>query len=141
MSNRFSPLPKNGYTRTAVQLPLPDRTRLLMLAERRQPDMATRTEITAALDEYLDIGMLEDASLNGLQVEGAEEVSRAALAVDASQATIEAAVDADCQFLFVHHGLFWGHYATETFGVSAIGDWLAEQFNIETIWIEHPTGI
>ena len=70
--------------------------------------MATRTEITAALDEYLDIGMLEDSSLNGLQVEGAEAVSRAALAVDASQATIEAAVDAGCQFLFVHHGLFWG---------------------------------
>lgn len=255
-----------------------------MLAERRKPDMATRTEITAALDEYLDIGMVADSSLNGLQVEGAEEVSRAALAVDASQATIEAAVDADCQFLFVHHGLFWGqqvsltgvvgqrvrtcfaddlsvyaahlpldvhaevgnnvllakrlgaridgtfgkigvlasfeeatdigsvagrlagagcaepliwsfgdgevgriavitgrgcseldaavdagadcfvtgepvheayhaardhgihclfggHYATETFGVRAIGDWLAEQFNIETAWIEHPTGI
>ncbi|MEC8944346.1 MAG: Nif3-like dinuclear metal center hexameric protein, partial [Acidobacteriota bacterium] len=70
--------------------------------------MATRIEITAALDEYLDIAIVADSSLNGLQVQGAEKVNRVALAVDASQATIEAAVDADCQFLFVHHGLFWG---------------------------------
>ena len=34
--------------------------------------MATRIEITAALDEYLDIAIVADSSLNGLQVLGAE---------------------------------------------------------------------
>lgn len=246
--------------------------------------MVTRAKITGALDEYLDINVIADASLNGLQVEGNEEVSRVALAVDAAQVTIAAAVDSGCQFLVVHHGLFWGqqvaltgivgrrvracfaadlsvyaahlpldvhaevgnnallakrlgarvdgafgdigvlaslkeatdigalagrlaaagctepliwsfgdgevsriavitgrgcsaldaavdagadcfvtgepvqeayhaardhgihclfggHYATETFGVRAVGDWLLEHFNVETVWIEHPTGI
>lgn len=70
--------------------------------------MAQRNEIIAALDEYLDITGIEDASLNGLQVEGGATVERVAIAVDAAQATIDAAVDAECQLLFVHHGLFWG---------------------------------
>jgi len=37
--------------------------------------------------------------------------------------------------------LFGGHYATETFGVRAVGDLLAERFGVTTRWIEHPTGV
>ncbi len=70
--------------------------------------MALRSDIVGALDEYLDIGAIEDGALNGLQVEGGAEVVRVATAVDAAQATIAAAVDSDCQLLVVHHGLFWG---------------------------------
>lgn len=70
--------------------------------------MASRNEIVTALDEYLDIGGMHDSSLNGLQIEGAEGIERVALAVDAAQATIDAAVAAGCQMLIVHHGLFWG---------------------------------
>ncbi|MCH7825108.1 MAG: Nif3-like dinuclear metal center hexameric protein [Acidobacteria bacterium] len=70
--------------------------------------MASRTDVVGALDEYLDIDAIADAALNGLQVEGKEEVVRVALAVDAAQVTIESAVDSDCQLLVVHHGLFWG---------------------------------
>lgn len=70
--------------------------------------MASRDEIVTELDEYLDIDGITDSSLNGLQIEGADEVERVALAVDAAQATIDAAVDAGCQLLVVHHGLFWG---------------------------------
>ena len=33
-----------------------------------------------------------------------------------------------------------GHYATETFGVRAVGDLLAE-WGVETTWIDHPTGL
>jgi putative NIF3 family GTP cyclohydrolase 1 type 2 len=33
-----------------------------------------------------------------------------------------------------------GHYATETFGVRALGR-LAEEWDIETTYIDHPTGI
>ena len=46
-------------------------------------------------------------ALNGLQVQGPEEVSGLVAAVDASEVTIEAAVQAGADLLLVHHGLFW----------------------------------
>jgi dinuclear metal center YbgI/SA1388 family protein len=87
--------------------------------------MAQRNEIVEALDAYLQIGAIEDASLNGLQVEGRAEVERVALAVDAAQATIDAAVAEGCQLLLVHHGLFWGQPAPLT---SALGRRVAACF-------------
>ena len=36
--------------------------------------------------------------------------------------------------------LLAGHYATETFGVRALGDLVAE-WGVETTWIDHPTGL
>jgi putative NIF3 family GTP cyclohydrolase 1 type 2 len=33
-----------------------------------------------------------------------------------------------------------GHYATETFGVRAVGALLTE-WGVETTWIDHPTGL
>lgn len=46
-------------------------------------------------------------ALNGLQVENAGQVTRVAVAVDASLRTIQGAVDAGANLLIVHHGLFW----------------------------------
>lgn len=66
-----------------------------------------RTDLVTYLDEYLQIRTIEDASNNGLQVEGADEVERVAFAVDASLASFEAARAAQAQMLVVHHGLFW----------------------------------
>jgi len=66
-----------------------------------------RDELVAYLDEYLQIKTFDDSSNNGLQVGGASEVSRLALAVDASLATIEGAAGAGAQMLIVHHGFFW----------------------------------
>lgn len=37
--------------------------------------------------------------------------------------------------------VFAGHYATETFGVRAVGENLRERFGVETHWIEYPTGV
>lgn len=37
--------------------------------------------------------------------------------------------------------LFAGHYATETFGVKALGRLLEERFGLETVFIDHPTGM
>ena len=37
--------------------------------------------------------------------------------------------------------LYTGHYATETLGVRAIGDLLADRFGIETSFIDAPTGL
>ncbi len=36
--------------------------------------------------------------------------------------------------------IFCGHYATETFGIRKVGDYLAENFNLEHIFIDLPTG-
>ncbi|NKB88012.1 MAG: Nif3-like dinuclear metal center hexameric protein [Acidobacteria bacterium] len=65
-------------------------------------------EVVAHLDDLLAYPGLKDASLNGLQIEAGDEVKRIALAVDAAQVTIDAAVEHDCDLLLVHHGLFWG---------------------------------
>ena len=36
--------------------------------------------------------------------------------------------------------VFAGHYATETLGVRALGDYLAERFGLETVFLDAPTG-
>lgn len=53
-------------------------------------------------------------ALNGLQVDSGRPVRRIAAAVDASQASIEAAIHAGADLLIVHHGLFWGGTAPLT---------------------------
>ncbi len=60
------------------------------------------------LDEYLRIKDFTDESLNGLQVEGREEVEVIATAVDASFRTFQRAKETGTHLLLVHHGLFWG---------------------------------
>lgn len=37
--------------------------------------------------------------------------------------------------------LFAGHYATETFGVKALGELLTEKFGLPTVFIDNPTGM
>lgn len=37
--------------------------------------------------------------------------------------------------------MFAGHYATETFGVRALGELIAQRFRIPTVFIDNPTGI
>lgn len=66
-----------------------------------------RDELVTYLDTYLATKTIEDESNNGLQVEGAEEVTRLAFAVDAGFAAFEGARVAGAQLLIVHHGLFW----------------------------------
>jgi dinuclear metal center YbgI/SA1388 family protein len=39
------------------------------------------------------------------------------------------------------HVLFAGHYATETFGVRALGDHLAERFDLDVSFVDLPTGL
>jgi dinuclear metal center YbgI/SA1388 family protein len=64
-------------------------------------------ELVAYLDDYLQVQTIEDSSNNGLQVEGAEDVTRAVFAVDAGLAAFEKTKEAGAQILIVHHGLFW----------------------------------
>jgi dinuclear metal center YbgI/SA1388 family protein len=69
--------------------------------------MANRQQIVEHLDNLLDTRGIQDTSRNGLQVEGAREVEKVGLAVDASLAAYRKAVEAGCQMLIVHHGLIW----------------------------------
>jgi len=39
------------------------------------------------------------------------------------------------------HFIAAGHYATETFGVRALGDWLADRFGIRHIWVDIPNPV
>ncbi len=67
-----------------------------------------RDDLVAWLDEFLTIDAYPDPSLNGLQVEGAAEVAKVAVAVDASLNTFEQAAEMGADLLLTHHGLFWG---------------------------------
>ncbi len=69
--------------------------------------MVPRQRLVRHLDALLDTRGIKDASCNGLQVQGADEVSVIGLAVDASLAAYRKAVAAGCQMLVVHHGLIW----------------------------------
>jgi dinuclear metal center YbgI/SA1388 family protein len=67
-----------------------------------------RDELIHWLDHILETAAWSDASINGLQIEGVDEIDKIAVATDACQATIDGAVAAGAQLLIVHHGLFWG---------------------------------
>jgi dinuclear metal center YbgI/SA1388 family protein len=70
--------------------------------------MPSLEELAGYLDDYLKIAEVKDDSLNGLQVANSGTVHKAGLAVDASLKTFQKCRQENVDFLFVHHGLFWG---------------------------------
>jgi dinuclear metal center YbgI/SA1388 family protein len=64
-------------------------------------------ELEHWLDTVLNIRSIPDSSLNGIQVGNGGTLSRVALAVDASEASIAGAAASGADFLIVHHGLIW----------------------------------
>jgi len=86
------------------------------------PDLVRRIGIVSgsgadALNEAIELGL--DAFLTG---EPREHVM-----ADAREAGI--------------HFIAAGHYATETFGVRALGDWLAQRFGVEHVWVDIPNPV
>jgi dinuclear metal center YbgI/SA1388 family protein len=69
--------------------------------------MARRDEIVAHLDDLLEIDAFSDYGPNGLQVPGAEEVTRVVTGVSAQRELFERAADAGAELVLCHHGLFW----------------------------------
>jgi dinuclear metal center YbgI/SA1388 family protein len=64
-----------------------------------------RLDDTLRTDAYADL----DASANGLQVgPDTAAIEHVAFAVDAAEATIQSAAEADADLLVTHHGLSWG---------------------------------
>lgn len=66
-----------------------------------------RSQLLQAFDSLLQPERFKDYGPNGLQVEGKAEVRRVVSGVTASRALIEAAIAAQADAIFVHHGLFW----------------------------------
>lgn len=66
-----------------------------------------RAALLASFDALLQPTQFRDYGPNGLQVEGKAEVHKIVSGVTASLALIDAAIAADADAIFVHHGLFW----------------------------------
>ncbi len=72
--------------------------------------MVARVELDAYLTALLETARFQDYGPNGLQAEGKSEVHKIVSGVTASLALIDAAIAAQADAVFVHHGLFWkGH--------------------------------
>ena len=72
--------------------------------------MIERQQLLATFDALLQPERFKDYGPNGLQVEGRQQIGKIVSGVTASRALIEAAVGAQADAIFVHHGLFWrGH--------------------------------
>jgi dinuclear metal center YbgI/SA1388 family protein len=69
--------------------------------------MTDRIQLLQAFDALLQPERFRDYGPNGLQVEGRLRVRRIVSGVTASRALIEAAIAAQADAIFVHHGLFW----------------------------------
>lgn len=69
--------------------------------------MAHRDEIVAYANALLEVSRFPEYGPPGLQVLGAEEVTRIACGVSSSLELFERAVEAGAELLIVHHGLFW----------------------------------
>lgn len=59
------------------------------------------------IDDLLEVGRFKDYCPNGLQVNGKRQVNKLVSGVTASQALLDAAVEAGADTVLVHHGYFW----------------------------------
>jgi len=66
-----------------------------------------RDQLVAACDHQLRATQFKDFTVNGLQVEGREQVRRVMTGVTACQALLEEAVAWQADMVLVHHGYFW----------------------------------
>ena len=72
--------------------------------------MIDRDALHRHLQELLEAERFKDYGPNGLQVEGKPAIRKIVTGVTASLALIDAAIAAQADAIFVHHGLFWrGH--------------------------------
>jgi dinuclear metal center YbgI/SA1388 family protein len=108
-----------------------------------------REALCARLDELLGVRVK-------LVPGGPERVNRVGVVTGGAGSMIPEAVRAGLDAFVTgegaHHNFFdaeegsinlylGGHYATETFGVRAVGEWLAAEHGLEWFFVDHPTGL
>ena len=69
--------------------------------------MARRDDIVAFANELLDVEAFPEYGRPGLQVAGADEVTKVVCGVSSSRELFERAAATGAQLVLVHHGLFW----------------------------------
>ena len=69
--------------------------------------MAQRDEIIRFANELLEVDRFPEYGTPGLQVVGADEVTKIACGVSSSKELFERAAAAGAQLVIVHHGMFW----------------------------------
>lgn len=69
--------------------------------------MARRDDILNFAHELLDLDSFDDYGPMGLQVVGADEVTKIAASVSSSLEAFQRTKDAEAQMLLVHHGQYW----------------------------------
>lgn len=66
-----------------------------------------RNELDLYLRKLLNSDSIPDESLNGLQVEGKDEIEKIAFSVSACEECFKKAAKKGCDAVIVHHGLLW----------------------------------
>ena len=79
----------------------------LATVQKETPMAIALATLVEEADRYLNAARISDYCPNGLQVEGRPQVRRIVSGVTASQALVDAAVEAEADVLLVHHGYFW----------------------------------
>lgn len=102
-----------------------------------------RDELLNYLEDYLKCSQFKDFTINGMQVEGKEEISRVVTAVTASAAAVDYACDVGADALLVHHGYFWKGEQQQITGMKQrrIAALLGKQINLLAYHIpldQHP---
>lgn len=69
--------------------------------------MVSRQQLTTYLNQLLTPEIYQDYTVNGLQIEGKNEINKIVSGVTASQDLIEVAIKANADAILVHHGYFW----------------------------------
>jgi len=69
--------------------------------------LARRDDIVAFANELLEVERFPEYGRPGLQVFGADDVTKLACGVSSSRELFERAATAGAQLVLVHHGLFW----------------------------------
>jgi len=69
--------------------------------------MPSGNEIVEYIDTLLNIAEFDDYCVNGLQVEGKEQISKIILGVSCSERLFTEAIKRNADMIIVHHGLFW----------------------------------
>jgi len=128
------PFGRWGDRSIGVRGRLPDAVDLAGLAARLEALLGARPDV-------LPFGRDEIRSLAVVSGAAAE------LIPEAAAAGVDAFVTGETSHTAFHQArergmnvVFAGHYATETLGVRALGDHLAERFGLETVFLDAPTG-
>jgi len=106
-------MPKNNHNPTTKKSTLKSKAQAFAKssAKPKSPSVKKsgiqRDDLAQHLANYLQIAKIKDYCPNGLQVQGRDRIQKIVSGVTASQALIEAAIQAKADAILVHHGWFW----------------------------------